>query len=183
MDVLSHMTQTNIVLHPHVLEILFAYQAKVIQVFKDVLGLYGISHMSISRVSERQELLTFSSTPSLEFNLFKSNLWRFDQTYQTRWYTRCTGSPWQSLYNPAQYNALHYLKQVKPQYPLGLSFAAKRSNHHVIYSIASQKDNQHMREFFKNPHDDFYKIGLYCSNLLLPIIDGCDKYTTDISIL
>ena len=164
-----NMTPNEIAPHPSFLETLFAYQDQVSRVFKDVLGLYDISHIAIAHVNNQRELLTFSSTPSIEFNLFSSNLWRFDKSYQARWYRLCTLTPWQSLYTKAQFDELYYLKQVKPQYPLGLSFAKELTDYHVIFSIASHKNSQHTQELFMNQHENFYKIGMYCSNLLLPI--------------
>ena len=159
--------------HANFLETLFAYQGKVSQVFKDVLGLCEINHIAVSHINSNQKLLAFSSTPSLEFNLFHSNLWRFDKTYQTSWYGLCALSPWQSLYTPKHFDALYYLKQIKHQYPLGLSFAVKLSNSHLVYSIASHKDCLPTRERFTNHQEDFYKIGTYCSNSLLPLFEEC----------
>ncbi len=167
---MNHINK-KIVPHPRVLETLFAYKGKVSSVFKDVLGLFDISHIALSRIDENLELQSLSSTPSLEFNLFKSSLWRFDKTYQTSWYSSCTPSPWQSLYAPERYDELYYLKQMQHHYPLGLSIAEKLTNCHVIYSIASHKDCQHTREIFESQHENFYKIGQYCSNLLLPLFN------------
>ncbi len=168
-----NITNKEVVLNPNILDALFAYQGKVSPVFKDVLGLYDISHIAISHIGNNHELLTFSSTPSLEFNLFNSNLWRFDLTYQTSWYSLCTLSLWPLLYAPTHYDELYYLKQTKPQYPLGLSIAVKSTHCHFIYSIASHHDCQPTRELFMSQHENFYKIGTYCSNLLLPIFEDC----------
>ena len=157
--------------HPRFLDALFANKGKVGSVFNDILGLYDISHIAVSHIDNAFGLLSFSSTPSLEFNLFKSNLWQFDKTYQTNWYSLCKPSPWQSLYAPERYDELYYLKQIKHHYPLGLSLAVKLANCHLIYSIATHKNCPDTRELFENQHDNFYKIGNYCSNLLLPLFN------------
>lgn len=161
--------------HTHFLETLFAYQCKVGQVFKDVLGLCEINHIAISHIDSNHKFLTFSSTPSLEFNLFHSNLWRFDRTYQINWYSLCALSPWQSLYTPKHFDALYYLKQIKHQYPLGLSFAIKQKTSHLVYSMASHNDDLYTHERFTNHVEDFYKIGTYCSNALLPLFGQCQS--------
>ena len=158
--------------HSNFFDTLFAYKGKVSSVFKDVLGLYEINHIAISHINNNLELLSFSSTPSLEFNLFNSNLWRYDKTYQPNWYSSCTLSPWQSLYASERYDELYYLKQIKHHFPLGISIAVKLANCHVIYSIASHTGCQHAREAFENQHDNFYKIGQYCNNLLLPLFNA-----------
>ena len=156
--------------HPHLLEMLFSHKSKVNHVFKDVLGLHNISHIAISYIDPNHELLTFSSTPSLEFNLFSSELWRFDKTYQPSWYNQCTTSPWQSLYLPDRYDELYYVKQMKHHYPIGLSLAVKLAGSHVVYSIASHNDCQQTQALFRNQHEHFHRIGEYCSNALLPLL-------------
>ena len=113
------MTEKNIEVSPHpdFFEALFAYKNTVSNIFKDVLGLYNINHIAITYIDKLNKLLTLSSTPSLEFNLFKSNLWRFDKTYQSSWYTLCNPSPWQSLYILPHYKELYQIKQIRHEYP------------------------------------------------------------------
>ena len=170
MDIPMNICNRQISLHPNFLEALFAHRSQVTTVFKDILGLYEISHFAISHIDSRQRLLTFSSTPSLEFNLFNSDLWRFDKTYHPSWYRLCLTSSWQPLYSSERYDELYYLKQIKPHYPIGLSMAVKTTDSYVIYSIASAKDCQQTQELFINQQSYFYRIGEYCSNALLPLI-------------
>ncbi|WP_207384177.1 hypothetical protein [Legionella nagasakiensis] len=165
---MEHVRKETI-LHPGLLDILFAYKSKVSSIFRDVLGIHEISHIAISYVNADNELLSLSSTPALEFNLFNSNLWRYDQTYQADWYQLCTQANWQSLYTAIRYDELYYIKQIKHRYPLGLSLAAKLDSAYLIYSIASHKNCIHTQEMFAQEHDSFYKIGQYCTNMLLPL--------------
>lgn len=160
---------TEVTPHPHFLDMLFAHKSKVSNVFRDVLGLYEINHLAVSSINAQKQLLTFSSTPAMEFNLFSGNLWQFDQTYQAAWYQRCAQAFWQRLYHPTRYDELYYLKQLKHQYPIGLSLAAQLSDRYVIYSIASRKESEHIKESFAHEHEHLYKIGQYCSNALLPL--------------
>ena len=156
-------------LHSKFLELLFTHQKTVNQVFKDVLGLHDINHIALSYVTTDQKMMSLSSTPSLEFNLFSSDLWPFDRTYQSDWYELCTVSPWQTLYTPTHYQALYDLKQQKHGYFIGLSFAEKLEDGHMIYSIASLNDTPETRDLFATQQDNFYRIGKYCHQLLLPI--------------
>ena len=170
MDVFMNKLNNETVLHPHYLDLLICHKSKVSHVFKDVLGLHEISHVAICYINNKHELLSLSSTPSLEFNLFSSNLWRFDKTYQPDWYNLCGPSLWQSLYAHERYDELYYTKQVKHHYPIGLSFAVKLDDCQVIYSIASHNDCQHTHGLFESQQEDFYRIGEYCSNALLPLL-------------
>lgn len=160
--------------HPHLLEVLFAFKSKISSVFKDVLGLHEINHVAITRVNTKNELLTLSSTPAMEFNLFSGALWRYDRAYDPRWFRLCTQDYWPNLYQQSRYDELYYLKQIKHALPLGLSLAAQMDNHFVIYSIASHKSCPTTRELFIHQQEDFYKIGHYCFNILNPLFTHCD---------
>lgn len=158
-------------LHPNFLDMLFAYKSQVSAVFNDILGLYEIRHFAISHIDNQNRLTTFSSTPSLEFNLFNTEIWRFDQTYHPSWYSLCLSSPWQALYNFKRYDELYYLKQIKHYYTIGLSMAVKTSDSYVIYSIASDSKDQQTQAFFINQQAHFHRIGEYCSKSLLSLLE------------
>ena len=162
--------KNQVTLHPDFIKTLFAYKNNVSSIFNDILGLYEISHFAISYIDSQNEMLTFSSTPSLEFNLFSSNLWLFDNTYQDYWFTLCSVSPWQALYKPECYDQLFYLKQLKHDYPIGVSMAAKTSDSYTIFSLASHAEDSQTQEYFANHYADFYKIGEYCSQALMPLL-------------
>lgn len=152
--------------HPQLLEALFAFRTKVSNVFRDVLGIHEINHIALTQIDSTHKILTFSSTPAMEFNLFNSNLWRFDKSYHPDWFKMCTQANWQSLYNLERFDELYYLKQVKHHYPLGYSLGARFEENFYIYSFASHRGDKHTEQLFKECYDDFYKIGLYCTNLL-----------------
>ena len=119
----------------------------------------------MSYINSQHQLLSLSSTPSLEFNLFSSHLWQFDKTYQSQWYHLCKPSTWQALYTPKRYDELYYLKQVKHRYPVGLSMATQSMDAYIIYSLASHQ----VLALTEGQYEDLYKIGAYCGNALLPI--------------
>lgn len=170
----------KITLHPDFINVLFAYKNKVGGVFKDILGLYEINHFAISYINDRNELLTFSSTPALEFNLFSSNLWHFDNTYQASWFNLGLSSTWQALYKPERYDELYYLKQIKHRYPIGLSMAVKMAHSNVIYSLASHLENSLVQTYFAENHAEFTRMGEYCSNALSPLLAVvCDSERDD----
>lgn len=160
--------------HPSLVDLLFAYKSRISPIFKDVLGIHDLSHIAVARISENQEIQIFSSTPAMEFNLFTSNLWKFDNTYNPSWFELCAQSSWENLYHPAHYDELYYSKQMKHHFSAGLSFCVAEDNIHYIYSIASSMPASPGKEFYINKMDDFYKIGQYCKNLLTPWFIGAD---------
>ena len=171
-------SRNHLASHPKLLEVLFAFKSKVSSTFRDVLGIHEINHIAIARINKHNELLILSSTPAMEFNLFSSSLWRHDQSYNPNWFNLKTQAYWQTLYNPARYDELYYLKQIKHSFPLGLSLAAKIDDDKVIFSLASHRSCPHTRELFSTQQEDFYKIGQYCSNILNPLFSYCDSPTS-----
>jgi hypothetical protein len=158
--------------HPQLLEALFIYKPKVSTVFRDVLGIYEINHIAITQISSTDQILTFSSTPAMEFNLFNSNLWLYDKSYNPNWFSQCSQAEWQSLYTEKRYDELYYLKQVKHHYPMGYTMAAKLENNFFIYSFASHRSCDQTREVFTHRYDELYKIGQYCSKMLSPLFQN-----------
>ena len=173
MEVIMNVNKKETTPHPLFLDHLFTHKQLVTSVFKDVLGLYNIDHISISHINQDQELLTFSSTPALEYNVFSKDLWRFDQTYQSSWYERCVFSSWAALYIEPHYEELYYLKQVKYDFTQGLSFAVRSAQGSLIYSMATHGGGEQTETMFAEEHQHYYKIGAYCSNLLWSLFEDC----------
>ncbi len=166
----------TVVPHPYFLDLLFAFKSKISVVFRDVLGIHELAHIAITQITPDNQLLTLSSTPALDFNLFQSSLWRYDKTFDPAWFNLHTHSLWQDLYHPTRYDELYYLKQIKHRYTLGLSLAEQTTQHTLIYSLASHKNCAHTQELFITKQDDFYKIGHYCFNLLEPLFHLSEQW-------
>lgn len=168
--------------HPHLLETLFAFKKKVSSVFRDVLGIYEINHIAITQVTKSKQLISLSSTPAMEFNLFNSGLWRYDRSYDPQWFSLANPELWSSLYDASRYDELYYLKQIKHHYALGLSMATTLNEQTLIYSLASHKADAETQDVFTHLHADFYKIGHYCFNLLEPLFYQCERWKKDEAI-
>lgn len=164
--------------HPFFLEALFTFKCKVSNIFREILGLHEINHIAITRINAKQEILTFSSTPALEFNLFNTNLWHFDKTYQKNWFQTLSQATWHSLYTAERYDELYYLKQIKHNYSLGYSLSARIEDIFFIYSFASMQFSSSTKEQFANNPDNFYKMGQYCTNQLIPLFTHYDNQST-----
>src|SRR5688500_1882937 len=104
--------KSDVTIHADFLDFLFANKSKASSIFRDILGIHEIDHFSITLVDSKRQLLCLSSTPALEFNLFKSELWHFDQSYHPAWFKKEQSNSWQSLYDPLRYDELYYVKQV-----------------------------------------------------------------------
>lgn len=154
--------------HPQFMAMLFAHQARVSSVFNDVLGLHGLKHMAIAQIDSEQNILVFSSKPSLEFNLFVSGLWKMDKTYHPDWYRQNSFAFWETLYADAYYDELYYECQIRHHLPLGFSVAAKTHEHHYIYSLGFDALKTETFEEIHENTEDFQNMGRYCQQLLEP---------------
>ena len=170
----------EVTLHPRFLDALFAYKSQAMNIFRDVLGLYDIHHLAVARVDQQGQLISFSSTPAMEFNLFNSELWRYDLCYRAQWFTQYTQASWAALYEKTRCDELYYLKQIKHAYRTTRCLAARMGNETFIYALASQYESPELEERFVQQVDEFYKIGQYCTNLLLPYFEQCETESTPI---
>lgn len=152
--------------HPNLLDLLFAGKQRSARVFNDVLGLHNMDHLAVGFVNQDRHLLILSSTPALEFNLFSQNLWPFDRSYALDWMEKQGFAGWQSLYHPACYHELLYYKQLKTRYRQGYSLAVAINGQLLVFSYGSHKDTEG-----ENLSDDLYKMGIYCAQLLRPLIE------------
>lgn len=53
-------------------------------------------------------------------------------------------------------------------------------NETFIYALASRYESPELEERFVQQVDEFYKIGQYCTNLLLPYFEQCETESTPI---
>lgn len=169
--------------HPQMLEALFAHRSRVASVFRDILGLHEIHHMSLTEISADGEILVLSSTPAMEFNLFSTPLWRYDQSYNPSWFSKTTQASWQSLYQTERYDELYYLKQIKHSLPLGFSLAATRGETTLVYSLGSRAAPDKFLKLMQEQLEEFYKIGQYCSNLLSDLFQSYREDKLNASLL
>lgn len=168
-----------IILQPDFLDFLFANKRKSSAVFRDILGIHEIDHFAISYINPQQKMACLSSAPSMEYNLFKSGLWRFDRSFDPAWIALEERASWQSLYTPSRYDELYYIKQVKQRYATGLCLATEFEGHRVIYAAASKKACEHTQTLFAENQDDFAKIGRYCLNSLFPLFQARELATSE----
>jgi hypothetical protein len=155
--------------HPRFLEVLFGFKSNISSVFKDVLGLHQLHHIAITLRTTNNELISFSSSPALEYNLFSTSLWRYDKTYNPLWFELESQAYWEDLYQPTHFNALYYSKQVKPNFLTGLSLATRCKQGPIVFSLAS---HQACAEWMRHK-EELYRIGTYCLELLSPLFSEC----------
>ena len=117
------MSELPITLHPQASDFLFKYFRVVSRVFSDILGLLEIDYMSIALLTGKQELLFFSSRPSIEWKMIEQDRWRMDGRLQREFLMQEQMKIWEE----------------KPkEFLFGYSISSIFSGDRVVYSFASK---------------------------------------------
>ncbi len=148
------------------LDKLFMHRHQFRTIFNEVLGLYAIHHISINFINQNQ-LVTYSSTPALEYNLFSQSLWKFDKTYHANGLVLEKPYHWHELYEKSHFEELIWLKQKRYNYQTGFSYLEKFNSELIIYSFASFNEPDIANEYV-NDMNKLKQIGNYCTQALLP---------------
>ena len=140
----------KLTLHPKAHDCLFQHYRALRNIFHDVLGHLELDYLSIVLISPSQELIYFSSSPSLELNLIELNLWQHDPIL-------CIDMldeeivVWNEIYqNTALFKLRHY-KMEKSGICFGLSIPSRFKQFKVIYSFGMyQHEAKLEQELTKN---------------------------------
>ena len=77
----SVLAQKQARLHSEIVTILFENRRYIKTIFLDIHGLYEIAHVGLTIIDPSADLVVFSSTPNIEYNLIQQNLWRNDPCF------------------------------------------------------------------------------------------------------
>lgn len=137
--------------HPKLVTQLFAHRHTVFCLFQKLIKPYGIDHIAVSHIDAQRRISILSSTPSLEYTLFQHGLWQHDKSYQTEYFKHASAISWEALYTLNRYDELHYIKQLRTYFELGVSFIAQNEGESYIISLATQHANDEIRHRFTKP--------------------------------
>lgn len=76
--------QLKMILHPNILEALFKHQSEVTLKLSNVRGLFKLEHVAMTILNPHDEIIVFSSTPAVEYNLIEKKLWQFDASFKPK---------------------------------------------------------------------------------------------------
>lgn len=167
----------TISLHPEAIDIPFKHKKEINYLFKDVLGLCHLDHISVDIVSPNEIMTYFSTKPALGYNLISQNLWKYDGCVSPSIYKNHSFYCWEDAY-ASQYAAnLKKFKESEFGYTFGFILVRIINGFHIIYSFATKSLNKEIKDVFLNNLNDLLKIGDYCYNQIHPIfINYCNGY-------
>ncbi len=128
-------------LHPLVDVFLFQYKRLTLPVFREIIGLYHIDHITIALLNSNHEVIFFSATPAIEYQLIHSGLWQHDPCLDGAFYGVENSCIWPVLTDSPKHEALQYIKLRRHHFAYGLVLSRPQQMLYTLYSFASRKPN------------------------------------------
>ena len=135
----------KISLHPDAIEILFENRRLIKNVFLNLKGLYGITHMGMACIDPSHELIVFSTTPNIECNLIHQNLWAKDHCY-----TPDSSQKNALLWWDYQDENIEKIKLKNNRLTLGMTIFRPIGDFFFIYSFATNEAAEGLRQFYND---------------------------------
>lgn len=169
MYLLNPIEYTYPKLHINVMDILFKHQSQISKKFSDIKGVFNIDHVAIIIVNPRNEMVLFSSAPSVEFNLIVQGLWKFDMSFNPGFHTEGKILFWEDAYQNTYKKEIKYTKETQHNFSLGFNLIRKIQGFNLIYSFATRQNKSNLYEFYENLTQELISLGDYGYKLLRDI--------------
>jgi hypothetical protein len=132
-----------ITLHPEVIEILFENRPYVKKVFSNLRGLHGITHMAMACIDPSDELMVFSSTPTIEYNLIHQNLWVHDHAFVPEAELKNALLWWDY-----PHDKLEKIKLKHHHLTVGMTICRPIGDFRLVYSFATDEKYKNLRQYY-----------------------------------
>jgi len=157
--------QSNIRLHTDIINILFSHKKEVSNKFRDIKGLHCLDHIAINIVNPENEVVIFSFTPSIEYNLIIQGLWQYDITFCSNNYEDNTIIWWDKNSSDTD-NEIRKIKETDHNFTLGFNINKKINGFKLIYSFATRNKDEYIRQYYTKIKQELVLFGDYCYKLI-----------------
>ena len=157
-------------LHPKAHDCLFQHYRALRNIFHDVLGHLELDYVSMVLIGSSQELIFFSSLPSIELNLIELDLWRQDPILLLRDIGHEKFVAWDEVYNDAAFFTLKHYKMKKPGIVYGLSLPARFREFQVIYSFGKFQHGSILDQGLVKNIGTLKAMGKYCLQNIFEVV-------------
>lgn len=130
-------------LHPEVIEILFENRRYIKNAFSNLKGLHGITHMGMACIDPSHELIAFSTTPNIEYNLFSQDLWRDDHCFDKDIENK-NSLLWWDYTN----EKIEKVKLTNNRFTMGMTLYRPIGDFAFLYSFATDEQASGLREHY-----------------------------------
>lgn len=140
---------TSTYIHPNIIDILFKHKSEISRKLSDLKGLYFIDHVALSLINPDHEMVIFSTTPSVEFNLLAQGLWQFDRSFNPRSYTDKEILFWENAYARGHHHEIKRIKETQHHFSLGFNVMRRINQFHFIYSFATRHTESDLHHYYQ----------------------------------
>lgn len=152
----------KLTLHPKANDCLFQHYRALRNIFHDVLGHLELDYLSMSLISPEQELIYFSSCPSLELNLIEMDLWQHDPILLMIDNSDANRLVWNEVYKDSAHFRLRHYKMEKTGICFGLSVLSHFRDFKVIYSFGLFQHEASLDQGLIQNIDTLKAMGKFC---------------------
>lgn len=153
--------------HPDVLTIPFSHKKEQSRIFRDVVGLCGVTYISVELINPSGEYLFFSSLNAVNFNVISQHLWPYDGSMSLTFIKNESQFFWKDTFHPIYKHQLYQVKQQAFGFKWALSLVRKLQDFYVVYGFASQAACLSSEGVaFSN---ELLRLGDYCYRQIRPI--------------
>lgn len=155
--------------HENLLSALFESKNRIMRCFSDIKGFFFIEHFAIKIFDAKNRFLVFSSTPSVEFNLIESGLWRYDRSFNPITDEGCI-QIWRHSYQCNYQEALIKEKEIKHGFTFGFDIGGLFQDERVVYTFATRSIISNPQEYYQEKLDELMRMSKYAHQEISPLI-------------
>lgn len=152
----------TITLHPEAKNLLFNQFALLSKIFMNVLGQLETDYLCITLLTDKNELLLFSSSSGDEWSLIEEDRWQHKKRFQTEFLFQKQIEIWDHIEHSTEYG-------------LSLSIPSTFENYHVAYTFATKSRDQNVHAHILNNIARLTRIGQFCLKAILDALPFLTK--------
>ncbi|STX50140.1 putative FlgJ-like protein [Legionella busanensis] len=168
--------ETEVMLHPDILNILFEHRRQIRNVFLQINGFYDISHFSLSIVDPSNEMIILSATPNIEYNLIQQDLWKFDSCFSPLQLNNNQLFWWNEISQDDSIKSkIEKIKLQNNHFNLGMTLCRQVGDFYFLYSYATKSLEKDLHNYYSANIFNLINIGDYFYNSISFIYTGYNK--------
>jgi len=159
----------KVTLHENIIDILFQHKEEIYIKFNDLLGIFLIDYIAIKIIDPNNELVIFSITPSVEYNLLVQGLWKYDHSFTMNFQKNNVFYVWEKAYYETYFNEIKSIKEFKHGFTFGFNISKQIDSFHFTYSYATRSKNSKLYHYYHSHVNELSALGDYSYKLIRSI--------------
>jgi len=153
---------------------------KIKQVYKNILGLEFIDHISINVVNKNNEMSIISLNPSIAHGIISDGSYIYNGSISPDFYMRKDFYTWEEAYDPNFKLLVKGKMQIATGINEGCVLTKKINGFYVLFSFACKNKKVEFKNQIEDNKPLFYKMGEHCLEQIKPIYNSYAKDESEI---